>query len=178
MYSSSYWEEYRKRDKTVMGDMLTAGRLHMVRRVLEHVPVVVDIGIGGGRFVEERGGLTFGYDVCPDAVAWLKEKNVYWNPYREPPRNITCWDSLEHLKNPTMLVDQVIDHVFVSMPIYKDEDDCLASKHYKPGEHIWYFTHWGLERWFQERDFTLLERNDFESECGREGIGSFVFRRR
>ena len=176
LYSSDYWSEYRKRDATPTGARLTLERIRFVKRNVG-AEEVVDIGIGGGRFVTERGGLTFGFDVSEPAVKWLKSNQRFWNPYRHKPQNITCWDSLEHLKNPAMLIDRVDEHVFVSMPIYKDAADCLASKHFKPGEHLWYFTDWGLEEWFHERGFALMERNKMETECGREGIESFLFRR-
>ncbi|MNF16908.1 hypothetical protein D3C80_2201530 [compost metagenome] len=63
------------------------------------------------------------------------------------------------------------------MPIYKDQIDCLHSKHYKPGEHIWYHTLHGLIGWCERQGFTLEEMNHAESDLGREGISSFAFRR-
>ncbi|MCY1314289.1 hypothetical protein D9M70_649130 [compost metagenome] len=63
------------------------------------------------------------------------------------------------------------------MPIYDSQAHCLQSKHYKPGEHIHYFTLNGFITWCQRQGFELVEINQVESELGREGITSFAFRR-
>lgn len=64
-----------------------------------------------------------------------------------------------------------------AMPIYKDQTDCLRSKHYKPGEHLHYWSLRGLIGWFARQGFGCVEINEKESELGREGITSFAFRR-
>ena len=63
------------------------------------------------------------------------------------------------------------------MPIYEDSRHCLKSKHFKPGEHLHYFTHDGLLLWFEQQGFACVEHNDIESQLGREGITSYAFRR-
>lgn len=172
-YSGPYFEKYQALDATPMGAALTKARLHLVRR--HFAGQVVDIGIGGGRFVTEAEAM--GFDVNVEAVAWLKARERYYNPYKHHAEAITCWDSLEHIPEPERLLDHVGEWVFVSMPIYKDQAHCLASKHFKPGEHCWYFTHDGLTRWFDCQGFACVEYNDIESQLGRDGITSFAFRR-
>ena len=54
----------------------------------------------------------------------------------------------------------------------------MQSKHFKPNEHVWYFTDWGLRLWFEEQGFDCLETNYDETNIGREGINSYVFRRK
>lgn len=173
-YSGPYFEKYQQLDATPMGDALTRARVELVRR--HFARGVVDIGIGGGRFVLEAGNST-GFDVNPDAVAWLKAQGLFYDIDRLPLRAITCWDSLEHIPNPEALVAKVGEWVFVSMPIYRSQADCLASKHFKPGEHLWYWTQNGLISWFARQGFGCVEINERESELGREGITSFAFRR-
>ena len=63
------------------------------------------------------------------------------------------------------------------MPIYRDQAHCLASKHFKPGEHLHYWTREGLLLWMGRLGFVCIEHNDAESRIGREGIESFAFRR-
>lgn len=172
-YSGPYFEKYQALDATPMGAALTRARVDMVRRHTEIAPV--DIGIGGGRFVTESVG--FGFDVNPDAVDWLRHRGVYFDIYNNHAEAITCWDSLEHIPEPEKLIEQVGEWVFVSMPIYLSQWDCLNSKHYKPGEHIWYWTQSGLIAWFARQGFGCVEINERESELGREGITSFAFRR-
>lgn len=172
-YEGPYFEKYLVMDAAPMGAELTAARVDMVRRHTD-LPVV-DIGIGGGRFVTESGG--FGFDVNADAVAWLNERDAYFDPYKSHCEVITCWDSLEHIPDPVALIDRVSEWVFVAMPIYKDLQDCLNSKHYRPGEHIWYWTHQGLILWFHNIGFECVEVNDQETTIGREGIKSYAFKR-
>lgn len=176
-YSGSYFEKYQAMDATPMGEALTRARVDLVSRHLKpHSLVgVTDIGIGGGRFVEAAG--CTGYDVNPDAVAWLEQRGALRDPYLFPVPTITCWDSLEHIPDPERLIAQVGVFVFVSMPIYQSQADCLSSKHFKPGEHLWYWTQNGLINWFERLGFGCVEINQEESDIGREGITSFAFRR-
>lgn len=172
-YSGPYFEKYQALDATPMGAALTAARVEMVQRHCQGT--VVDIGIGGGRFVLESGGC--GYDVNAEAVAWLRDRERYFDLYANPTEAITCWDSLEHIPEPEKLLAQVGEWVFVSMPVYLSQRDCLNSKHYKPAEHLWYWTQSGLIAWFARQGFGCVEINERESELGREGITSFAFRR-
>ncbi|HBP6284445.1 TPA: methyltransferase domain-containing protein [Pseudomonas aeruginosa] len=171
-YSGPYFEKYQALDATPMGAALTAARVDMVQRHFDGE--VLDVGIGGGRFVIESGGK--GFDVNEEAVQWLKSRNAYADPYKGVAA-ITCWDSLEHVPDPEALVRSVGECVFVSMPVYKDQADCLKSKHFKPGEHLHYWSVRGLIGWFAKMNFGCVEINERESDLGREGITSFAFRR-
>jgi len=62
-------------------------------------------------------------------------------------------------------------------PIFPDLTAIRASKHYRPGEHLYYFTEDGLVRWMALHGFLLRERNDFETRAGRDSILSFAFLR-
>ena len=172
-YSGPYFKKYQALDATPMGEALTRARVAMTRR--HYQGGVVDIGIGGGRFVQAADG--WGYDVNAEAVAWLRQQERYFDPYATPTEAISCWDSLEHIPEPEKLLAQVGEWVFVSMPVYLSQWDCLKSKHYKPGEHLWYWTQNGLIAWFARQGFGCVEINDSESELGRDGITSFAFRR-
>ena len=172
-YSGPYFEKYQALDATPMGESLTAARVAMVAR--HFAGQVVDIGIGGGRFVVDAD--CWGYDVNAEAVAWLADSGRFFDVYANPVEAITCWDSLEHVPDPEQLVTMAGQWVFVSMPVYLSQWDCLQSKHYKPGEHLWYWTTTGLIAWFARQGFGCVEINEAESELGREGITSFAFRR-
>ena len=54
----------------------------------------------------------------------------------------------------------------------------LASKHFKPNEHLWYFTDRGIKRFMFEHGFGFFGQNELETDAGREGIGSYAFKRR
>lgn len=173
-YEGQYFAHYQKLDETPMGGLLTKVRLELVEKYTK-ASLGVDIGIGGGRYVKESWGN--GYDVCDDAVAWLQSIYSYVDPYAGPVGHVTCWDSLEHIPEPEKLLANVRDWFFVSMPIYKDMNDILQSKHYKPGEHLHYWTLGGFVRWCGEQGFECQEVNHAETELGREGITSFAFKR-
>jgi hypothetical protein len=172
-YTTSYWEEFRQRDASSMGEMLTEARVAMVRR--HYAGQVVDIGIGGGRFVEYAAAQ--GYDVNTEANEWLRQREAFCDPYCRPVDAITCWDSLEHIPDPAALLAQVREWAFISIPIFEEGDGVPGSRHFKPGEHIWYFSHRGLIDWMLTKGFACMEHNDAETELGREGIRSYAFMR-
>ncbi|OZS41317.1 methyltransferase domain-containing protein, partial [Photobacterium sanguinicancri] len=131
--------------------------------------------IGGGLFVERSGA--HGYDVNPEAVQWLKRRGSYRHPESLGPQTLTFWDSLEHIPDPVRMVQCAKQWVAVSMPIYESAEAVLSSPHYKPGEHLWYWTHEGLIQWFRRRGFECREHNTMETILGRRGIHSYMFER-
>jgi hypothetical protein len=178
LYDERYFEEYERRANTPMGAALTKARLDLVRA---HFPGwrgrLIDIGVGSGQFVRAAG--CKGYDINPRAEHWLKYSQRWRDPYKPPgPVAISCWDSLEHIADPDRLVSQVGRWVFVSLPIFKDAEHVLSSKHFKPDEHIWYWTEKGFKNWLDRLGFDCLYHSEIETELGREDIHTFVFRRK
>lgn len=173
-YSGEYFAHYQKLDETPMGAALTKARLELVEKYTK-ASLGVDIGIGGGRYVKESWG--DGYDVSSEAVEWLKQTGSYKDPYSEKVSHVTCWDSLEHIPEPEKLLAQVDDWFFVSLPTFDSAEEALGSKHFKPAEHLWYFSIPGLITWAEDQGFQVMEVNHAETELGREGITSFAFKR-
>jgi hypothetical protein len=166
---------------TSIGAELNRQRVLMVEKHTIKTKVV-DIGIGSGHFILMRDQLvqpniTYGYDVNPKGIQWLLDRNIWFDPWYQEPEIATFWDSFEHLPRPTDLLKQVTKFVFVSIPIFKGKEHILGSKHFKPNEHIWYFTRNGLINYFSRNGFDLVEENLMETELGREDIGSFAFKR-
>jgi hypothetical protein len=175
-YAGDYWAEYEKRDATEMGKALTRERWRMVQRHTNRLPV--DIGIGAGAFVLESGGM--GYDVNQTAIDWLKAIGRYCNPYQSFPGCMTFWDALEHIPDPGAILSRVLrgGFVFVSLPVFDGFDGILKSRHYKPGEHIWYWTHDGFLAYMEKQGFACHEWNNTETKLGRDGILSYAFQKR
>lgn len=176
-YDGGYFANYQKLDQTPMGAALTQARVDLVNKYAP-VGVTIDIGIGGGRFVEDAHA--FGFDVCPDAIKWLKGRGRWADFYsanRPSPTAITCWDSLEHIPDIDGFMSYVPNWLFVSMPIYTGLNGVLTSKHYKPGEHLHYWTLPGFLGWAESQGFECLEYNKMETDLGREGITTFVLKR-
>jgi len=175
VYDQGYFDKYVQYADTELGRALTAARVALVQR---HLPqgTIIDVGIGAGTFVDARRPLapTFGYDINPAAVAWLGP--LWRDPLAGRVDGLTYWDSLEHLAHPGQMLHQANWH-FLSLPIFTGPEHALASKHFRPMEHYWYFTRPGLIRWFAELGFRCLEYSAMESLLGREDIYSFVFAR-
>lgn len=142
--------------------------------------VLVDVGIGAGAFVERRradGRSTYGYDVNPAGIKWLKDRHLFFDPYRASVPAVSSWDVLEHIPDFRPLLANVREWVFVSLPIFRDAEHVLGSKHFRPTEHCWYFTRDGLVLAMGLNGFGLVAENTVETELGREDIGTFAFKR-
>jgi len=173
-YNEDYFQRYRKLADTEVGRQLTISRIELVARHY-HGPVL-DVGIGAGQFVSMRP-FTNGYDVNPAGVEWLKGKGLYVDLYNSTSPAISMWDVLEHIDDPEAAVARADEFVFVSIPIFRDSADILQSHHFRKDEHIWYFTDDGLRSWFRKQGFECVEHNRMECELGRQGIGTYAFRR-
>lgn len=184
VYGPAYFERYAEQSATPMGRSLNAFRCEFVRRNVGDASTVLDIGIGSGAFLETMAEKTpasvlKGWDVNLVALAWLDARGWIVHPAWTGFANIPCmtfWDSLEHIPNPAAIVSRC-RVACVSIPIFKDERHALASKHFRPDEHYWYFTERGLIQWFKRLGFACIDKSTGESKLGREGIGTYAFRR-
>ena len=179
-YGAKYFEEFTKKGLTDIGDEIMQARMNLVTSYLSIDEVLVDVGIGSGLFIEERSVNTFGTDINPWGIHWLMERRLFWDCYSRLIPNACFWDSLEHMEDPAEFLNRVSSggKIFVSIPIFKSQEHTLDSKHYKPGEHLWYFTEEGFVRYVENLGFNLLESNRIEEHCGREDIGTFVFEKK
>jgi hypothetical protein len=138
---------------------------------------MVDVGIGSGAFIERRNDPTFGFDINPAGVVWLKERDLWCDPYDEAVPAVSMWDVLEHMHDFRPLLANVRQWLFLAVPIFRDAEHVLRSKHYRRDEHCWYFTRAGLVSVLRGLGFELIADSDMEIHAGREDIGAFAFRR-
>lgn len=174
-YDHAYFNKYVGYAATERGRQLTQARIDFVAR--HYRGVMCDVGIGCGAFIEARPELTYGHDVCPTALRWLYARGRLANPYKMPFDAISLWDVLEHIPDFPRLFRRVRQYVFVALPIFRDIEHALGSRHFRPTEHCWYFTAEGLIAVMGELGFDLVERNEDETAIGREDIASFAFKR-
>ena len=176
-YDQEYFERFHRDAQTQLGRALMAARCEFVERYWQGA--LIDIGIGSGAFIERRSHerATWGYDVNPAGIQWLMERKLFVDPYRCPFDAMTLGDVLEHIPDYPSLLANVGKWLFVSLPIFRDAEHVLRSKHFRPREHCWHFTQPGLVFAMKQCGFELVSESNVETELGREDIGTFAFRR-
>jgi hypothetical protein len=175
-YDEPYYRKCQSHEDQEIARRLYTGRIALVDRHFGPGRVV-DIGIGSGEFIKKRGN-TFGFDVNPVAIEWLK-RNDLWAENLEWFGAHTMWDVIEHIETPEQMLRNVQLHgfAFFSIPVFQDLRRIRESKHYRPGEHLYYWTDEGFRNWMRCHGFLLLEVTDFETQAGRESIMSYAFKR-
>lgn len=178
IYDENYFNRYVELGVSEIGCKITDMRTRLVKKWINEAVNILDFGIGSGIFLQTLGR-GYGYDINPCGVSWLKERNIFFDPYdHNVVENICFWDTLEHVIDPINILNKVNNFVFMSIPIFDDLYSVLASKHFKPNEHFWYFTHDGLIQFMNHNGFLLEEYCNMEQDAGRQGIKTYVFQRK
>lgn len=179
-YGDDYFEKCRNYDDGIEKAVI-AGRINFIKDHFDGC--VLDIGIGSGKFVESREK-TWGYDINPAAVTWLREKGLYSEELSNY-EAYTFWDVIEHVDEPEKYFKRIPKNalVFASLPIFPNTGpesfikNIRESKHYRPDEHLYYFTEKGFIDWMACYGFRLLETSGYERDAGRESITAFAFKK-
>lgn len=180
-YGADYLANYDAYARGPISDAINAGRVALLAR---HAPAgasVLDVGAASGIFVRRAASGGFaarGFDVIPQAVERLREAGLYADDLGAFAA-VTMWDSIEHMDQPELALRNVRKgaFLFASVPVFGDLRRIRKSKHYKPGEHLYYWTAQGFIDWMALYGFRLLEVSSHETDAGRESIGAFAFRR-
>lgn len=182
-YDSSYLSKCEAYAGSEIASEVNRGRCELIKRhLLGGEASLIDVGCGTGDFMREfqRRNLDFkvgGFDVIPEVVAELRAQERFCDDFRRDV--VTLWDSIEHMPAPEIVLKRVQRGALlcVSVPVFESLRDIRASKHYRPGEHLYYWTSQGFIDWMSLYGFRLLEASDHEVRAGRESIGAFAFRR-
>jgi hypothetical protein len=178
-YDQVYFDRFARQAAEPIGQKLMRARVSFVDKY--YSGALLDVGIGSGAFIEKRNDLrpnsTFGFDINPAGVAWLKKRDLWYDPYDGNVPALSMWDVLEHMHDFRSLLGGVRRLLFLSLPIFRDAEHVLRSKHFRKDEHYWYFTRHGLISVLHGLGFELIAESDMEVRAGREDIGAFVFRR-
>lgn len=171
----NYFDHYAALDGSEIAKRINEGRVALVNKYVGEETEVLDVGIGCGQFIEARPN-TLGNDVNPKAIQWLGERDKLAENL-ERFRAFTFWDVLEHVAEPARYFKHMRDGswLFACLPIFKDLDLVRKSKHYKPGEHLYYWTEPGFIEWMALYRWRLRERSIQEIIAGRDSIMSFAF---
>lgn len=178
-YGEAYFDKCAGYEGQAIGEAIHAGRVAFVAKHYGAGPML-DVGIGSGAFIRARPD-TWGTDVNPKAIAWLRDRGQLaradelhgWPAY-------SFWDVIEHIPTPEDYFRLIRpgSWLFTSLPLFEDLRRIRDSRHYRPDEHLYYWTREGFIRWMGWHGFALVERSDFETRAGRDSIESFAFRKR
>jgi len=177
-YGNDYAAKFEAYDAAIVREV-NNGRCQLVQR---HMPLgssLLDIGAGDGAFVlaaRKAGFVAKGMEVIPALRLKLQKLGLYANSPRLFDA-VTFWDSIEHLEDPDRFLAAVRRGAlaFASIPVFAELKRIRESKHYRPGEHLYYWTADGFVSWMELRGFRLLETSTHEMDAGRESIGAFAF---
>lgn len=177
-YDETYFDKCRGYDHSAIADQLNSWRIELVNGWVSEAELVLDVGIGSGEFIRRRPR-TMGHDVNEAAISWLHEQGKWGGNAFFMFRAFTFWDVIEHVPEPHRYFQKMRpgSYLFTSLPIFQDLRRIRESRHYRPGEHLYYWTHEGFRGWLGAYGFELLEHSDRETELGRDSIRSYAFRR-
>lgn len=175
-YGRRYFEKYQAYEGTAIAEKINAGRVSLVNRYV--TGPLLDVGIGSGEFIRSRNTQTWGYDINPAARRWLRHNGRISHDF-DWFDGLSFWDVIEHIPTPEDYFSQIREgaFLFTSIPLFPDLDHVIKSKHYRPNEHLYYFTQDGFINWMALHNFVMLEMQGFEIDAGRDSIYSFVFRK-
>jgi len=180
-YDDEYFEASVSNSKSEIADNLNKFRVEIVNKYISGK--VLDFGCGCGQFIEYRGN-SLGFDICPKAISELRKKGRYidfWNGGMKGADidGITMFDVLEHIRNPELALSQIkCKWLIISVPIFESKEKALASRHFKPREHFWYFSHKSIIALLNDNGFEMVERRDDETRIGRAEIQTYVFKKK
>lgn len=174
-YDNDYYNKCASYEGKEIAQKINAGRIEFVSR--HHDGEVLDVGVGSGEFIKNRAD-TYGYDINPAAREWLEESGL-WRDDFSLFRAFTFWDVIEHVPEPEGYFSQIEEgsYLFTSIPVFEDLSRIRESRHYRPGEHLYYFTRTGFTGWMWLHGFASVDHSTFETDAGRDSIESFAFRK-
>jgi len=176
-YTKNYIE-YEHGDKAMM---LMDIRTQWVKDFLPEGSTLIDYGCGTGLFLRclKNNYICCGYDVNESVINYAKSKNMIHRYFNDPNtipgifEGITLFDVLEHFENPLeemkklnkLLLDRGL--IFISTPNTElNPIDSIPDdwRHFKPNEHLHYFTQYSLVRLAEKSGFKILKTDFRESE--------------
>lgn len=179
-YDEAYQKKVAAYEDTDIAKKVNAGRVAFVKRhAKSKEPNLLDWGAGSGSFARAAAAAGFDvktYDANPFAQLQLgNDVGDKPNPYNF--EILTLWDTIEHLEQPELVIKNVRKGglLFVSLPIFIDLKKIRESKHYRPNEHLYYWTDEGFKSYMALYGFRCIETSTHEVDAGRDSIGAYAF---
>lgn len=168
-YTDDYHEAQRLRARTDFGSKLTAARADLVQAWCRPMSfdLLLDFGAANGHFVAEmnrRGIHAEAHDLRdPHPELWSQPWTI-----------VTFFDSLEHVIDPAAHLQLARHCAIVTIPVAESREAWLASKHFKPPEHLSFWTTDGFPKWVRRfTPFRVVHHTAIEQDLGREGVATF-----
>ncbi len=168
-------DHFAELDSTPESDMLCSIRLGTLQTAGKLSGSIVDLGCSVGSFVrhaQHSGYNAVGFDCSPKAVQIARENGLLVDLVHLESLNgeiqgvdcITLFDVIEHISDPVALLQHVSGALNDGGIIVLSTPDAsgLASdsfedwRHYKPGEHIHYFTEASLRSCLELSGYSVL----------------------
>src|SRR5581483_10144636 len=85
-YGKAYFDKYVDYTGTPIAILLNQHRVTLTEKYCKNA--IIDIGIGSGEFIKSSRLKTYGFDINPFGVEWLKNNELYVNPYNYQPTDV------------------------------------------------------------------------------------------
>ena len=167
-YNIEYYEKML-REYSATAEQISRLRWAWIKDI--NPKTVLDYGCGCGWF---RAWRPSGIEVYSYDIADYPQTGIDLKMY-----DVVCfWDVLEHIPDFSDIepILALARHIALTIPIFNQEVTLSKWKHFKPGEHIHYFTENTLIALFERYSFVYMASGT--PECPpRKEVTSFLFKK-
>jgi len=169
LYQLDYYERMLRNNSTTSEQISYIRWEFLIANITDPIRVLLDFGSGVGWFRAHR---PLSIEVDSFDIGSYPQTGILHKEY-----DVVClWDVLEHIAN-FELIHSILNstrYVALTIPIKPRKTSLACWKHYKPGEHLHYFTLDELDTFFETYGFRLLKRG--KPECPpREDVWSLLY---
>ena len=165
-YDLNYYEKMLRQNSR-SAEKIAKVRWNFIRQLNPRFVLDFGSGVGWFRAYKPEGIEVDSFDIGP-----YPQTGILRDYY-----NLICfWDVLEHISGFDSIKDvlTLTDYVALCVPIKPEKALLETWKHFKPGEHLNYFTEKSLDETFKKYSFHLLAKAS--PECPpREDVLSFIY---
>lgn len=155
IYNIDYYKRFVERGESEVGKAIYDSRWEIIEKHCHGKLNLLDYGCASGAFHKSsrNGFSTYGFDVNPySGFTKMPDAKV---------DILTMWDVIEHLHEPERVIRQVNpEYLFLSTPNVDDVKGPLENwRHYRPGEHLHYFSPKSIEIFLGECGYDVIDSN-------------------
>lgn len=164
IYNESYMEKYRSYENEPLTRELMAARWGLMSRYLNGHRTLLDLGTGTGTFLRSpaapEGLELHGNDINPGSPYFGGAVQLFVR--KKSVDVLTMFDVVEHLPAPREVLEDLRPRLLVvNTPnigaLESPDPEIFAWKHYRPGEHLHYFSRTSLSALFLHAGYCVEE---------------------